>query len=151
MGLDMYLNSKKYIQKWDHRPDATSDAIEALNVPGMGSMKPAYLECQAIYWRKANAIHRFFVERVQGGNDDCGHYYVPREVLVNLLAAAKAVLADPKLGPNALPTQAGFFFGDTNYDDWYLYDMRYTAVELEKLIASDLWKDGWEFYYHSSW
>jgi hypothetical protein len=120
-------------------------------MPGMGDMKPTYLEVQAMYWRKANAIHRFFVERVQKGNDDCGNYYVEREVLGELLDACRKTLANPKRAPSTLPTQSGFFFGDTDYGEWYLDDIKYTATELEKLIASDPWKEGWDFYYHSSW
>lgn len=36
------------------------------------------------YWRKANAIHNFFVNNVQDGVDDCGTYHVPLEAFEEL-------------------------------------------------------------------
>lgn len=40
---------------------------------------------EGIYWRKANQIHKWFVDNVQDGNDDCGRYYVSKDNLKNLL------------------------------------------------------------------
>jgi hypothetical protein len=37
-----------------------------------------------VYWRKANAIHNWFVHNVQEDNDDCGDYYVPPSKLREL-------------------------------------------------------------------
>ncbi|RLB83158.1 MAG: hypothetical protein DRH15_05655, partial [Deltaproteobacteria bacterium] len=49
------------------------------------------------YWRKANAIHRWFVENVQDGNDDCERYYVPREKLKELKDLCQEVIKKSKL------------------------------------------------------
>ena len=34
------------------------------------------------YWRKANQIHKWFVDNVQDGVDDCGEYKVTKEQLI---------------------------------------------------------------------
>jgi cysteine desulfurase len=38
----------------------------------------------AVYWRKANQIHAWFVQNVQEGVDECERHWVPREKLVEL-------------------------------------------------------------------
>lgn len=43
------------------------------------------------YWRKANAIHNWFVENVQNGVDDCGEYEVSKSDLKELLSLCKEV------------------------------------------------------------
>lgn len=44
------------------------------------------------YWRKANAIHRFFVDTVQDGYDDCREYDVDKEVIEDLRERCELVL-----------------------------------------------------------
>jgi hypothetical protein len=46
-----------------------------------------------------------------------------------------------------LPTTSGFFFGSTDYDEWYMEDMKLTKKILTEALAD---KQG-EYYYHSSW
>ena len=47
--------------------------------------KLEYIIESAGYWRKANQIHKWFVDNVQDGVDDCKEYYVPEEKLKELL------------------------------------------------------------------
>ena len=56
------------------------------------------------YWRKANAIHKWFVDNVQNGVDDCGEYKVTKEQLIQLHNACNDVLNNHSLAeslPNA--------------------------------------------------
>lgn len=48
-------------------------------------------------WRKANHIHNWFVENVQGGTDDCGIYVVTEEDLLLLNELCKEVLDSSRL------------------------------------------------------
>lgn len=80
----LYCNSKKVCQEVN---DHTDEWEGKFNTPrGI-----------AIYWRKANAIHNWFVANVQGGNDDCGRYDVDVEQLVVLHDLCRKVLDSTKL------------------------------------------------------
>jgi len=64
---------------------------------------------KAGYWRKANQIHRWFVEQVQEGKDDCGYYYVSRQHLVDLRDLCKRVIENKDLAA------MGTFLSIVNY------------------------------------
>ena len=51
------------------------------------------------YWRKANQIHKWFVEHVQDGEDDCGEYAVSRFKLEQLKATCEELLSRVVLAP----------------------------------------------------
>lgn len=166
MGLDMYLYAKKYVEKmdWeathkhsDENPTERSkyffkpefnNVLEAAGLVGVPAddIYGATVEVVAGYWRKANAIHGWFVNNVQNGEDDCGTYYVSRDKLIELKELCRQVLETG--ATDLLPPVSGFFFGSTDTDDWYLDSLRNTidivdhALSLSKEIS---------FEYHSSW
>jgi len=101
------------------------------------------------YWRKANHIHRWFVENVQGGMDECVPHIVTKEKIEELLDAAKSA-TNPRTAGEVLPTQSGFFFGGTDYDDYYFEDNKNTVKILEEVLAdTDFEKES--IFYVSSW
>ena len=102
------------------------------------------------YWRKANAIHRWFVENVQGGVDDCGEYKVTKEQLIQLHNTCNDILNDPNLAEQLLPTQSGFFFGNTAYDDWYFNDIEETKRIIDEILDYKSYCLD-DLYYSSSW
>lgn len=106
---------------------------------------------QVGYWRKQNAIHNWFVKNVQGGADDCNyHEEVTKEDLRELLRLCNSVLADIELADELLPTQGGFFFGSTEYDDWYKDGLQYTVDKIYDIFNKvDFEKE--MVYYISSW
>jgi hypothetical protein len=59
----------------------------------------------------------------------------------------KKVTADNSLAELLLPSASGFFFGGTNYDEWYFEDVKNTISILEDALQSK----GGEIYYSSSW
>ncbi len=151
MGLDMYLNKQYYVQNREHTPDNKRFAITILR-GGKPSPIPTdkitYVITEELYWHKANAIHKWFVDHVQDGKDDCGHYGVSKDQLRDLLNTVKQVLAHQKLANELLPTQSGFFFGGTDYDTYYYNDLKYTEQGLERVLTTP--NDGY-FEYQSSW
>ena len=165
MGLDMYLHAKKHIQKvnWNalnanpeldyNSPEAVfplwKDVVEISQMDNVATdIYGVSVDVVCAYWRKANQIHAWFVQNVQGGEDNCGEYYVSQDKLKELLDLVKEALRtrDPQL----LPPQAGFFFGSTDVDEWYWADLKDTKKKLERLFnlpqVSEL-----SFYYNSSW
>ncbi len=184
MGLDMYLTKRSFIGNKHRKPGQRVGVTIPKNqkdafVPTREIKKEriSSIEEEVAYWRKANAIHSWFVQNVQKDNDDCGDYLVDEDKMQELLDIINKVLASTKLvdgeikngtsfkngigTPNVergqnledstvaaqlLPTKRGFFFGGSDYDEYYWKDLIYTKEVLEKALA-----EGGDFYYHSSW
>ena len=183
MGLDMYLTRKVYIgAEYEHRKVTGTIDIQIEGKPvDIEFKKVSYIEERAAYWRKANQIHNWFVQNVQGGVDECQPSDVSIEQLRELVEICKKVKAIAKLQTgqiangetmtetgwqknlqegsvvtNAeeieelLPTQGGFFFGGTEYDEWYMRDIDSTIEQLEPYITDEKYKFD-EFEYRASW
>lgn len=106
---------------------------------------------QVGYWRKANHIHAWFVDNVQDGEDDCDyHNEVTKDDLEYLLDICQRVLDDHSLADALLPTQSGFFFGGTEYDEYYFDDIKDT-IEIIKNVLETTDFDKEMIYYVSSW
>ena len=164
MGLDMYLNARKYVSS-NFGIDPEGNTYEdTLSIAGLsksdlpnddyGSLT---ISVKAMYWRKANAIHNWFVNNVQDGEDNCREYEVGREQLAELRELCDRVLKDHSLASELLPTQSGFFFGGTEFDEWYFASLEETRDALDKLLdpSNPLNKGSgfgsWWFTYDSSW
>ena len=100
-------------------------------------------------WRKANALHRWFVEHIQGGDDDCGTYQVLPSELRELRDTLKQVINNRALGPKLLPTQEGFLFGSTDYDSDYLDDAFLALQDITEVLVHC--RPGDRITYSSSW
>jgi hypothetical protein len=161
MGLDMYLSKKTYVQQWDHHsPEETYNVKVTRGGEPVDHIQPnrvSYVEEQVGYWRKSNQIHKWFVDTIQDGNDNCGTYVVEIDDLMNLLDLCKQVRDTPEKAEELLPPQGGCFFGDISIDQYYFHDINHTIEILEGVLSEKVFdKDGREyypadFYYHSSW
>ena len=115
----------------------------------------SYIECEVGYWRKANAIHKWFVDNVQGHEDDCGTYAVDEGELDKLELACRTVLAakgtkkEKEVAMKILPPCEGFFFGGTDIDEYYYSDLEDTLEIIER--ARKAIADGADIYYSSFW
>ena len=154
MGLDMYLSAKKHMSRYFDEKD--SERIKTVNelfgVEGdeEGDYGAQEVTFRVAYWRKANAIHQWFVNNVQKGTDDCGEYYVTRDQLQQLMELCEQIVADKKKAEKLLPTQSGFFFGNTEYDEWYMEDIERTIVRFKKILSDPAFEKS-DFYYQASW
>jgi hypothetical protein len=156
MGLDMYLSKKTYVKQWEHKGEDNYQ-VEVTQkgepVSHIKSERISYIEEEVGYWRKSNQIHNWFVQNVQNGIDNCGTYFVGKEQLEELLELCKQVLANNQLAEELLPSASGFFFGSTEYDEWYFNDLTHTVQIIESLLSEQNERgyiDG-DIYYHSSW
>ena len=151
MGLDMYLSRKKYVKNWSHTPaDKRFQGVAFKGNQAIDLSKLSYLEFEAMYWRKVNAIHNWFVENVQNGADDCGTYYVTHDQIEQLILTIERVLEkkDDEEAQALLPPSEGFFFGSTEKDEYYwdmLTETRWKLKEDYEANPND------EYYYHASW
>jgi hypothetical protein len=168
----MYLDKETYIWEKDRKKLKISGLDAKINIEKV----KAIVE-EAGYWRKANAIHKWFVDNVQEGVDDCKSYYVEKVQLQTLLDTVNEILKDykyptdeqtesddweefyskgadkkiRKIAEKLLPTESGFFFGETSYDGWYFYQLVNTKKILEEVIAEIAEQDFSDFYYRASW
>ena len=144
MNLDMYLTGEQFIWSWGG--SNRRDIKEKLEL----AFEPSAIVFELAYWRKANAIHAWFVKHVQAGKDHCGTYPVTIEQLHALLNTVKMVKENHNLATSLCPTQSGFFFGDTGYGENYWADMDYTEKALGKVLIYPKLTQ-LEIEYHASW
>lgn len=132
------------------------------------------------YWRKANHIHRWFVENVQFGQDDCREYEVTinqlwelNNVCLEVLSRIQSLLEKNGVqeslsnylkghmiheldGFNAmefekiLPTEPGFFFGSIEYSNNYFYYILHTIKMIMPLLSEKV-EEGTIYVYSSCW
>jgi hypothetical protein len=152
MGLDMYLYKKNYMRQGDfYKPEFVNEVIVKTGGEIDTKIKPErikYIVEEVGYWRKANQIHKWFVDNVQNGIDECQSSYVSRESLEELLELCKQVRDDNSKAEELLPSASGFFFGGTEYDEWYFNDINHTIEIIEECLADEGADD---FEYSSSW
>lgn len=108
------------------------------------------------YWRKANAVHGWFVDQVQGGVDECQHSPVHVEKLAELLSVCTKALEryenrDWSGAAELMEPRAGFFFGSTDLDDGWAMDMRDTIEIVERAVRLGIAAGVTQFAYQSSW
>lgn len=154
MGLDMYFTGKRRVSCYTEPDKIVASKIQnefpELKLFVSASQTPIVNEisCELMYWRKANAIHNWFVRYVQDGIDDCKPYIVSREQLTELKAVCERVLGWRELATDLIPPIGGFFFGSTEIDEYYWETLERTNEAVTKILA--LPKE-WTFEYQSSW
>lgn len=147
MGLDMYLTAKRYIYDFRDEGTALHDALKELKVNDMEVKELSY---RAGQWRKANQIHKWFVDNVQKGVDNCAEYFVSTEDLERLLEQVNEVLRNRDKAQALLPVSNGFFFGSSLYDESYFDDLMHTKAIIENVFSLEDF-NRYDIYYSSSW
>lgn len=161
MGLDQYLSIRKYIPRleWGDYTDKPTETLQFRQIAEVSGMREfvnddgytgAYIEVPTYYWRKANWLHNYIIENHAGGVDECQPIELSPGDLRDLVDLCGDVLANKNKASALLPTSSGFFFGSTEYDDWYYESIEDTFVGLGKLLDK---LDEGEHYpvYQASW
>ena len=123
MGLDMYLMKRVRVNK-------NEDSVDT----------------ELVYWRKANAIHNFFTS-LKEQHESCESIEVTKDMLGMLLDRCTMVLEDRSRADELLPTTSGFFFGSTQYDDWYFNKLEDTIRDITPILSDGDIKDGDLYYF----
>lgn len=161
MGLDMYLKADKYVGGWNHSTDEEKATFkQLLKIAGteglIASRSPSVnVSTNVAYWRKANAVHSWFVRELADGVDECQPIHVPVESMTKLVAECKAALelyetGDKEAAGERMQPQGGFFFGGTSIDEWWAEGLKETIKQLTPLLEPGVC-DEFEFYYQASW
>ena len=114
-------------------------------------------------WRKANQIHNWFVKNCQNGVDDCERYVITVADLMKLKELCEKILTmtekhkemrytsygatekeevdvlcltleGVEYASEHLPSRSGFFFGGTEYDAWYVWELENTVEQINDTL-----------------
>jgi hypothetical protein len=150
----MYLEARKFVSSYsDAEAYQNLKQQMALADGDLPHSNFGTLSLEVMYWRKVNAVHDWFVREVQGGEDDCKTYHVSRDKLAELLEICKRVTDnqdDQSVAEELLPSASGFFFGSTDYDEYYYEGLLWTVEGIERILKNPAY-EGMDFYYQSSW
>lgn len=113
MGLDIYFKKTKI----DQNPEEVSSE-------------------EVAYFRKVNFLVEFF--KYEGNLD---WQKVSKIQIEELISRCNSVLRDHNLADSALPTQAGFFFGSTDYDKYYFQDVGIVRSKMQKILKETNWDE----------
>lgn len=179
MGLDSYLYKRTYISPYDKDKKLAIKLTEKDGKKNLiEPEKLRYVEEEIAYWRKANHIHNYFVKHCGNEVDECQDIHVSKEDLAELISRCGIILnnkdniiekeipvtylnGDTRMetvrylknitnAEDLLPTTSGFFFGSTDYDEYYLQDLEKTVEMLAPYLKE---KNDWSvgFVYRASW
>lgn len=170
MGLDMYLTKEKYVTYLENDEkgnlktvtdavisvtrtysDGTSDTV---NIKTGAWDSGLFLDIPIGYWRKANHIHKWFVDNCGDGVDECQQITVSYDDLLTLKEICETIVKQEEgweeYAKEKLPTTSGFFFGGTEYDQYYIDDCKY-LINIVNELEKDEENSTQEYYYRASW
>ena len=170
MGLDMCLKAKTelpyaaavlmqksnadrvpgYSQKWmEHDWNRDEENAESRKyIAGLKADSLVELTAEVAYWRKANAIHDWFVDNVQGGEDEGQPSRVEVEHLDDLRAKCEEAIQAGGFIEGLMPRED--FFGNTDDPQYYLQDCKDTIEQIDKALG-EFPPDKWTYEYYASW
>lgn len=172
MGLDMFLNRSRDLS-WDEIQGLKEKLPKAQN-PILG------IKEEVAYWRKANQIHNFFMQKDVDGEDRIAKVGISDiKKLLDICKRLKRelrletgkihigtkytkdgkeeqytdgeVIANPELAEALLPTRAGFFFGSTDYDGYYYEQICDAIHTLQRIVDEHDKYENVSYEYIASW
>lgn len=164
MGLDMYFYARKTtyksFSKWDKpdRADETnypedlktfSDYIYDRNFKSVQTV----ISYQIGYFRKFNALHSYIVKTFADGIDNCQDIILYKEDVEKIKKVLDDVLNVHQQAEKAkeiLPTQSGYFFGGTDYDEYYFEEVK-VAADLMQNFLDNFDFENYQLVYRASW
>ena len=128
MGLDMFLEKRMKFDANGH--EHTEEELH----------ENPYTE--VAYWRKANQIRQWFVDNCNYDSEaDCEYFRVTKEQLEWLVNDCKKVLENHECAEEIMPASSGFFFGSTDYDEYYFDQLEYTIERITEVIEETDWEN----------
>ena len=146
-----YENGIKKLSKFTNYPDYDLDILKAttLTIDKVIELKDKIIEgfCpfHIAYFRKVNCVYAYFMSKMK--DEMC---WVSKSDIEDIIDRCEKVLKNHRLAPKLLPTQGGFFFGSTKYDDWYFEDIKDLKKQM-KSIVKNYDEDKEIMFAHFSW
>ena len=97
------------------------------------------------YFRKVNCVYRYFEDKL---TDETA--WVTKDECEDIVKRCSAVLENPDLASELMPTRSGFFFGTTEYDKYYFSDLKDVRKQFKSFIKYFKTDDDLVFI-HMSW
>lgn len=97
------------------------------------------------YFRKVNCVYRYFDDKL---TDETA--WVTKDECEDIVKRCSAVLENPDLASELMPTRSGFFFGSTEYDKYYFSDLKDVRKQFKSFIKYFKTDDDLVFI-HMSW
>ena len=150
----------KSFSKWDE-PDSVGEANYPEDLKTFSdyiydrNFKSAETEIryQIGYFRKFNALHSYIVKTFANGIDNCQDIILYKEDVEQIKKVLDEVLnahQQVEKAKELLPTQSGFFFGGTDYDEYYFEDVK-VAADLMQSFLDNFDFDKYQLIYEASW
>ena len=90
---------------------------------------------EVAYFRKVNFLMAYF--NYEG---NCEYKPIGKEEIEELIDRCKKVLDNHELADELLPTTSGFFFGSTDYNEWYFNDVESVRTTFEDMLENVDWE-----------
>ena len=150
----------KSFSKWDE-PDSAGEANYPEDLKTFSdyiydrNFKSVQTETtyQIGYFRKFNALHSYIVKTFADGIDNCQDIILYKEDVEQIKKVLDEVLnahQQVEKAKELLPTQSGFFFGGTDYDEYYFEDVK-VAADLMQSFLDNFDFDKYQLVYRASW
>jgi len=152
MGLDMYLQARKFIRT---QYKGTGDEFRALPKEKMDDVfELSHMTSDVLQWRKNHWVHGFIVENFsEDGEDNCEEIHMDCEKLEELAKTLEAWAENP----HYLDATEGFFFGSKD-EEWKAMCRERIPEDVLAIRKALLWleeedfdKEWREVYYQASW
>ena len=150
MSLECWLTAENWMKTAP--PGLPSDITRQLGI--LESIPVSKVTIELGHWIKANQIHKWFVDNVQEGVDNCVETDVSRYQLTLLKNTCLDVIEFNHKAPEILPCQLGMFFDGTghfgviNYSEPYYEVLNSVVNSINSALSLP---EEWEFKYRSSW
>jgi len=153
MGLDMYLNKvkKEEIAYW-----RKANAIHAWferhltdDEKGIENCRSYYVDKSLLQKLKRDCKTVLKSSELVYKDVPVKEYDYDQKQYVTVTKHLK-VLDDPKVAEELLPTQSGFFFGSTEYDEGYVEELKSTIEQIDEVLNTVDF-DEYDVEYHAWW
>lgn len=145
MGLDQYIKKSTFAD------NKLKYQLGQLNLPaGIKAERISNIQEEIAYFRKFNALHLHIVECEETDDDNCRDFYFnPYIRTLKEICDEILIDKDPEKAHSLLHTGDGFFFGSTEYDEWYFEDVQKLHDVLVGILEEDPQLD--HSYYYYAW